>query len=893
MCGKNINNMISKCFSLQKTKGWRYSVIWAIIALSIHPSRLLAETYFNPALLKSVDSGAPAVTPSMLARLSSGQQIPGNYWVDIYVNGDYQGSQELDFATADAKGELVPSLSANDLLALKFKSSVLEKNGIALSPEHAKNRVVGLLQQVHGVSATFDFSQHRYNITVPEIYLQKYERDVAASQLWDEGLTAAMVNYSFNGVNTHSRGDALSPGSNSYFLSLDSGVNLGLWQFRNFSTWSYNEQEHRGSEISVSGSQQHWQSINSYARHQVEPLNGMLTLGDWYTASDVFDSVQFRGANLATDSDMLSSESRYYSPVIRGMAATNARVVVYQNGNKIYETTVPPGSFAISDITTASLSGDLDVTVYESDGSSRSFVVGNSSIAIMQREGEFTYDLTVGKLRNTGMATQEPPFAQLTGIYGMPWDFTLYGGGLYSDDYYALSTGIGTGLGQLGAISVDVTQSYATLGSDETSQGQSWRMRYSKNIQETGTQLTLATYRYSTEGYYSFQDANALKSNAEKKVVNASGVWYQPVVHGRAQQEYQLSVSQQLGDFGTLSFNGTRRSFWDINGNQHSFSLNYRTSIRRINFGFGYSDSSWPGTGRPNDKMISANIQLPLQNWLGTEHALWAGSSYRNNEHGSSSTNMNVGGTLLEDNVLSWNASQALSQNNEYHNKSSSSVNASYRGVMGDVTAGYNYSSDSSQLNYGVRGGVLATRYGVTLSQPLGETIALIRAPGANGVSVRSRPGVITDWRGYAVQADVSPYNFNKIYLDPMTAGEDVQLNNASKTVVPVRGAVVLANFDTQVGKKAYMTLSHKGKPLPLGTMVSISKGNGKKSSNEAIVGDAGAVYLAGLAESGQLIAKWGEQPDEQCDIDYRITEQQVELAKEKRLPVLMSGECK
>ncbi|MDI8954311.1 fimbria/pilus outer membrane usher protein, partial [Salmonella enterica subsp. enterica serovar Anatum] len=36
--------------------------------------------------------------------------------------------------------------------------------------------------------------------------------------------------------------------------------------------------------------------------------------------------------------------------------------------------------------------------------------------------------------------------------------------------------------------------------------GQSWRIRYSKDIQSTGTNFTVAGYRYSTKDYYALED---------------------------------------------------------------------------------------------------------------------------------------------------------------------------------------------------------------------------------------------------------------------------------------------------------------------------------------------------------------------------------------------------
>ncbi|VEA40308.1 outer membrane usher protein [Salmonella enterica subsp. enterica] len=62
-------------------------------------------------------------------------------------------------------------------------------------------------------------------------------------------------------------------------------------------------------------------------------------------------------------------------PVIRGVAKSSAQVTVEQNGYTIYKTNVPAGPFAINDLYPTGGSGDLYVTIKESDGSEQHFIV--------------------------------------------------------------------------------------------------------------------------------------------------------------------------------------------------------------------------------------------------------------------------------------------------------------------------------------------------------------------------------------------------------------------------------------------------------------------------------------------------------------------------------------
>lgn len=78
---------------------------------------------------------------------------------------------------------------------------------------------------------------------------------------------------------------------------------------------------------------------------------------------------------------------------------------------------------------------------------------------MMQRHGHLKYSATAGRYRaDANSDSKEPEFAEATAIYGLNNTFTLYGGLLGSEDYYALGIGIGGTLGALGALSMDINR---------------------------------------------------------------------------------------------------------------------------------------------------------------------------------------------------------------------------------------------------------------------------------------------------------------------------------------------------------------------------------------------------------------------------------------------------
>lgn len=129
----------------------------------------------------------------------------------------------------------------------------------------------------------------------------------------------------------------------------------------------------------------HWQNTATYAQRAMPSIRGMLTLGDSYTSGDFFNSIGFRGVQIATDDRMLPDSLNGYAPVVRGVAQSNALVEIRQNNQLIYQTTVAPGEFIINDLYPTGYGGDLNVTINEADGSKRQFSVPYASVAQMLR----------------------------------------------------------------------------------------------------------------------------------------------------------------------------------------------------------------------------------------------------------------------------------------------------------------------------------------------------------------------------------------------------------------------------------------------------------------------------------------------------------------------------
>ncbi|HBH6974194.1 TPA: fimbria/pilus outer membrane usher protein, partial [Escherichia coli] len=142
-------------------------------------------------------------------------------------------------------------------------------------------------------------------------------------------------------------------------------------------------------------------------------------------------------AMMSSDESMVPYNLREFAPVVRGIARTQARIEVRQNGYLIQSQTVAPGAFALTDLPVTGSGSDLQVTVLESDGTAQVFTVPFTTPAIALREGYLKYNVTAGQYRSPDDAVEQTSLGQVTAMYGLPWGLTVYGGVQGAEHYQA------------------------------------------------------------------------------------------------------------------------------------------------------------------------------------------------------------------------------------------------------------------------------------------------------------------------------------------------------------------------------------------------------------------------------------------------------------------------
>ncbi|EOC1457331.1 fimbrial biogenesis outer membrane usher protein [Cronobacter sakazakii] len=781
-----------------------------------------------------------------LSRFANGAAaLPGRYRALVYINGQATLTSEIDVVAQPDKTSRV-CLTSDLIKTIPFNYEKLPKD--FLTPFQQGEQCLDLEKKLPHSEIAFDTSEQRLDISVPQIYLLHNARGSVNPELWDSGIPALMLGYNMNGYSSHANGKTLD----SFYSSLEGGLNVGAWYLRHNGYYSYMEEGER-----------QYSSISTYLQRDIPVIKGRALIGETSTQGQVFDTLPFKGVQVASDERMLPESQRGYAPDIRGVARTNARVTVRQSGQTIYETTVAPGEFAINDLYPTGYGGNLDVTVYEADGSEQHFQVPYASVAQQLRPGALRYSVVAGEYRNDSLRTK-PALYQATYQYGISNRLTSYGGVQVSQGYYALLFGMAFGT-PIGSLALDVTQARTHLDNGtsflgqrraDSLSGQSYKISFSKDITETRSNISLAAYRFATSQYMDFQTA-MLTRDAVDRGESPDNIL-------RMKNQFVATVSQGLDDgWGQFYLSGSLQDYWNKAGSDKQFQVGYNNNYKSLTYGVTVSRTySKENEGQTNYLLT---MSFPLGEGF-EQHTPHAHIDLTRDSNGHDGQQVGFSGSLGDYNQMNYSVT---AMNGDQGQGTSGSFNADYRSQVTSVSGGYSVGDHYSSVSLGATGTILGHSGGLTFTPYTSDTFALVEAKGARGAAVSSYPGVFVDGRGYAAVPYLDPYQFNDITVDPKTAPVNVELENTSQKVAPYLGAVVKLTYKTNTGTPVLIASNYQGEPVPFGAVVFDAEGNQVGSA-----GQGGLVYARVGNNQGQLTVKWGESVGMQCLISYLLMPQ-------------------
>lgn len=790
------------------------SVFVCLALLSNTPGSLAKDIEFNTDVLDVNDRAN--IDLDQFSR--SNFIMPGDYLFTVHINKQTLPDQPVVFYPPDddAKGseacispQLVEQFGLKEAALTQLKWWHQEQ---CLDPH-----------SLDGMEVRGDLGAAALYLNIPQAYLEYTAENWDPPARWDNGIPGILFDYNLNAQSQRQQ----KQGTQSFNLSGNGtlGANLGAWRLR--ADWQ-SRLEHSGGGAANSNS---WDWSRYYAYRAIPRLGAKLTVGENYLYSDIFDSFRFAGASLVTDDNMLPPNLRGYAPEVTGIARTNAKVVIRQQGRVLYETQVAAGPFRIQDINDA-VNGQLDVRVEEQDGSVQEFRMDTASIPYLTRPGSVRYKVSAGRPSDFKHRTNGPVFGTGEFSWGVSNGWSLYGGAVAGGDYNALALGIGRDLMMFGALSFDATQSRAKLRDQGTLSGGSYRLSYSKRFDDYDSQVTFAGYRFSQRNFMSmgeYLDTLTYGSRANS-----------------SKEMYTITFNQQFRDLGLSAFlDYNHQTYWDRPANDR-----YRLTLSR------YFD-----VGR------FRNLSLSL-------------SAYRNKYNGVNDDGMYLslsmpwgdnGSLSYSGNLDRRDSSQQVSYYDRLNERDTYQLSTGTARSGTTASGYYNHQGDASQLSasasyqagqysslgLSMQGGATATLQGAALhrSSMAGGTRMLLDTDGVPGIPIRGYSAPILSNRfGKAVMVDVSNYYRNQFSIDLNALPETAEVTNTVAQATLTEGAIGYRHFDVISGQKAMAVVRlADGSAPPFGATVL----NNKKQE-VGIINDEGNVYLSGINAGEAMSVNWG-----------------------------------
>ncbi|VEI61909.1 Outer membrane usher protein papC precursor [Serratia fonticola] len=757
----------------------------------------------------------------------SGYIMPGDYVMALQINKQELLEQPVTFYAPDNDPKGSEACITPDLVEqVGLKPDMKSK----LAWWHQGQCLV--VNSLEGMTAKGDLGAARLYLNIPQAYLEYASADWDPPSRWDNGIPGLLLDYN---LNTQSQRQHQS-GTKSYNLSGNGtvGANLGAWRLR--ADWQTRVDHQTGSGQPTQSS---WDWSRYYAYRAIPQLGAKLTMGENYLTSDIFDSFRFAGASLTTDDNMLPPNLRGYAPEVTGIAKTNARVVISQQGRVLQETQVAAGPFRIQDINDA-VSGQLDIRVEEQDGSVQEFKMDTASVPYLTRPGSVRYKVATGRPADWQHHVDGPLFATGEFSWGVSNGWSLYGGGVAGADYNALALGIGRDLMMFGALSFDATQSRAKLPSEEdTLSGGSYRLSYSKRFDDYDSQVTFAGYRFSQQNYMSMSEYLDARTTGTRSQ--------------NSKEMYTVTFNQQFRDLGLSAYlNYNHQTYWDRPANdRYNLTLSRYFDIGRFkNLSLSVSAyrNKYNGT---NDDGMYLSLSMP---WGNSGSVSYSGSWDRNdNSHRASYYDrVNDHDTYQ----VSTGVSRSGGMASGYY---------SHQGDIAQVNANASYQEGRyTSVGASFQGGMTATLEGAALhrSGSVGGTRMLLDTDGVAGIPIRGY-GATTEsnYFGKAVVSDVGNYHRNRVSIDLNKLPDNAEATRSVVQATMTEGAIGYRKFEVIAGEKAMAVIRlADGSTPPFGATVL-----NMKKQDVGIVNDGGSVYLSGINAGETMTVHWGGNA--QCEL--------------------------
>lgn len=741
---------------------------------------------------------------------------PGTNKITPVINGDEQKPISIHF---DEKGQIC--LYSDDLRALGIKAS-----------QSDTEQCIDLKTLYPQAEIHLEPGSNKVIFVLPsEAIADKDNLDISQ---YTVGGTAAMLNYDLLMMKNYSKskGSASDSGDNNsssnnidtFQSNTEEGFNINDWIIRSRQSYS------------SSGETRSFDQLYTYAQKTFPTYKTVMQVGKISVASSLFSMPQIYGVQFSPESALMTSKQS--GAVVAGIAQTQARVEVRQAGVLIYSTQVPAGAFTLTRLPTLNTTSDLNVSVVEQDGMTRTFLVPASSFVHGYSQQETSYSAALGKI---DQSTNDSIGANDLATFNMstPWGIrSMLGGGVLAAQRYQsvaaqLSTGLENGLSVSGR---------TILSRDARSQTQGLQNNISIAMPLTTNLNANGSVTLQNSGYRDLTDGTHDIKNDDDDTDT------------RYKSQYNLGIGYALGDAGAFSLGWSRVTMFSPADVTSRWTAGWSKTFSQ---GTSVSVNAERDSGENGDSMLYMNVSIPF---------------------GSTRIGLNMSRTgdsssegVTVDKTVSDRLNYSLSVNkNSNSDATAFSSNIHALPKYSQLSLGYSrYGGDSSTYTAGATGGIVATKQGVLFSPyPLQDTFAVVQVPNINDGEIQTPQGPVwTNSKGYAVSSGMNAYGESRITLVTKSLPKNVDINNGIQVAHVARGSVTNYTFGTVLSRRALIRVH-----LPEGKLA--EKGSLLYGTNDnyitTVAGD-GTVFLVDSQLEQKLWLKPPAGP--RCQMIFTLNE--------------------
>jgi len=755
---------------------------------------------------------ARGIDPALAAYFGQTARFtPGAQRIKLFVNDEPRGNVTARF---DDNGQLC------------VDRGLLERGGLlvpkALQGEgDAAPACYDYRQDVPQAEFTLEPGENIVRIVVPQDALQPRG---TSSGVYASGGTAGILNYSVLGMSNR------AAGVNNNFLFADGeiGMNAGDWIVR--SRHSYTSQDGR-SGIN---------HLYTYAQKTFAEQKAMVQAGQINVSGGLLPVPSITGVQYMPDAALVPQGG---GPSFDGIANSQSRVEVRQQGILIYTAVVPAGPFTLSNLPLVSASGDLDVTLTENNGSQRRYTV---PAAALRQAAPPPQGLTVaaGKVRDVGHAGIDTPLlVTATKGWNVTARHTVTAGALASTGYQAAAAGVGS------QVTKNISTNLQAIVSNAQHEGvRGVSVSGSINARLAENWSVGATMTQQTEDYRTVSDTAVTPQSGVftrfRSQYTATTTWQHPAIGGiTASYSFGSAYNGPTAQYATLG--------WNRMLGRATLSVNLEKDVGNTRASFGQP----AGQGGVR---FYAMLSMPLGKVSTQTYATNTGGSMRFGTGVSQTVNEAVAYTARAETSSSGNGANV-----------NGSLSLTPRYTQANLT--YAQSGSNSTVYSGqLQGGLVVTEAGVTASPyPVGDTFGIVQIGDVGGVRVNTPQGTVwTDAAGRAVIPTLAPFQQSRVELLAKSLPRNVDINNGIEYVEAGRGSVNFVEFGVNKVRRLMLRVTAEdGTPLPMALPV-LGADNQYLTTS---VGD-GTVFLDDIPKTDIHV----KYPDgKTCRIEYKAPEKQ------------------